>query len=570
MNRKLLAIVVLSSMLLLMGQTAHADLNDGLLAYWSFDACDAKDDSGNGHDGSIQGNLQCVQSNQGKAFYFDGNASIALPDQRFLDGYCNMTLSAWVTYQANDAVLHQILFSGDGRGGMDPLSLQFSASRPINFGFEDTINLLYLKYDNIPPDSIYLTNDVSYLFTTILSNDDNGSVMSVYLNDKLVYRKASSSNMCIGYDMDMLTHIGSTSTLSQGWIGYIDEVRIYGRAISDIEVSTLYAQLHPNSALTKQSFNDTRMNTYKFTLPEASTVAILSAGPLDLKGTLKNSNGKILKTNGGYKDIGKCNCSTDQELGRNQKNFMLRANLGQGSYSVEVRPQTATTPVDGNFSTIFLTRPSNSDGFFAGLDALLSDGYGANDYFDIYVKALYPEYYGTVNDLKATEDYGHAACYESVCKERQSKALTNFFLEHILAKPYLLSDDDIRNNWLSFLDADKNCRADDDFMLQGDGDLVFDGNQTFGSKFAKRCGSGKYCYNPETGELYRAAKCKVQNNVVKGDVFVQRLSTTNHYGLVYDGNNVIDANIKSDGLLRKGKNSLTPRNTSEWKVARPQ
>jgi len=45
---------------------------DGLVAYWSFDNCDANDDSGNGHNGTIYGNPQCVDGEKGKAFRFDG------------------------------------------------------------------------------------------------------------------------------------------------------------------------------------------------------------------------------------------------------------------------------------------------------------------------------------------------------------------------------------------------------------------------------------------------------------------------------------------------------------------
>ncbi len=35
-----------------MGQNAHADLKDGLVAHWSFDDYKATDNSGNGHDGN--------------------------------------------------------------------------------------------------------------------------------------------------------------------------------------------------------------------------------------------------------------------------------------------------------------------------------------------------------------------------------------------------------------------------------------------------------------------------------------------------------------------------------------
>jgi len=44
-----------------------------LLAYWSFDNCTATDDSGNGHNGTLNGNPTCVNGKIGKALKFDGN-----------------------------------------------------------------------------------------------------------------------------------------------------------------------------------------------------------------------------------------------------------------------------------------------------------------------------------------------------------------------------------------------------------------------------------------------------------------------------------------------------------------
>uniref|UniRef100_UPI00260A2BB0 hypothetical protein n=1 Tax=Thermococcus sp. TaxID=35749 RepID=UPI00260A2BB0 len=48
------------------------NLNRGLVAYYSFDHCDARDDSGNGHDGTIYGSPECVDGVKGKALEFDG------------------------------------------------------------------------------------------------------------------------------------------------------------------------------------------------------------------------------------------------------------------------------------------------------------------------------------------------------------------------------------------------------------------------------------------------------------------------------------------------------------------
>ena len=328
--------------------------------------------------------------------------------------------------------------------------------------------------------------------------------------------------------------------------------------------------INQNAATNNQKFDSTRTKTYEFTLSETTTLAILSAGPLDLKGSLRDQYGKEILANSGYNDSGSCNQCSDTsqtEKGNDQVNIMLRAKLGPGQYTVVVTPETNKTKATGNFSIVYLKRPENSSQFFAGIMALLNDGDSSNDYFDIYVKALYPEYYTDVNDITASSNYGKTICYKRVCKERQCKALTNFYLSHVLGVPTLFTDEKIRDNWMTFTDADRNCVADYDYVMTGNGYLVFHGNRDFGPA---RCGSGKYCYSTSLG-LLRGNSCKIANYGLRGDIFVQKISQQlNHYGIIYDGDHVIDANVGSDGMLRMGRNNQYIRDTDKWKVARPR
>ena len=62
--------------LLAISGMARADLNDGLVAYYSFDDCTARDVSGNGMDGSIKNNVSCTQGIQGsKAIHLQGQGT---------------------------------------------------------------------------------------------------------------------------------------------------------------------------------------------------------------------------------------------------------------------------------------------------------------------------------------------------------------------------------------------------------------------------------------------------------------------------------------------------------------
>ena len=76
-------------------QNAHADLKDGLVAHWSFDDCRATDNSGNGHNGTLNGNPQCVDGVKGKAFSFDGSTNW-IEGSINSDAFAgNWTISAW-------------------------------------------------------------------------------------------------------------------------------------------------------------------------------------------------------------------------------------------------------------------------------------------------------------------------------------------------------------------------------------------------------------------------------------------------------------------------------------------
>ncbi len=199
------------------------------------------------------------------------------------------------------------------------------------------------------------------------------------------------------------------------------------------------------------------------------------------------------------------------------------------------------------------------------MDNLLNDGDTSNDYLDVYVKALYPEFYGNVDTLTASSDYtGGCNDYKGISKYRQCRAMVQFYIHYILEKGWLCgTDSDIQSTkWLTFDDADNNCVADNDYIMQvGEGTLIYHSSDSFGSS----CGSGDYLYNPSTNTVSRGSG-NLTDYVVQGDIFVDNYY--GHYGLIYDGNNVLDANWGLDGKIHKALSDT--RGTDNWKVARPQ
>jgi hypothetical protein len=334
----------------------------------------------------------------------------------------------------------------------------------------------------------------------------------------------------------------------------------------------------PQSVITGGAFDSNRKNLYPFTLSESASIAILSGGALDVKARLLTlENSVVLDENGseyasGYTDIGSCVCSngglSQTPGGHAQANFMYRKqDLIAGDYVLEVTPEDAQTSIDGVYSVVFLKKASTSDEFFEGMEMLLSDEDTTNDHLDIYVKALYPTIYNTADTITVSNNYGNSICYSGVCRERQCKALINFFLYEILGINYLRGDTEIQSTyWTMFDDVDENCVADNDYMMQAEeGTLLYHSTSSFGSP---PCDSGDYFYNPIADEVLRSDSGNLWDYVSRGDIFADNVNS--HYGLIHDEDKIIDSNWASpmDGRLRFG-NELGARDSDNWKIVRP-
>jgi len=78
------------------GTSPSIVVKEGLVAYYSFDHCDARDDSGNGYHGVITSRPGCVPGVVGKALRFDGyNDRIKIPAE-ILNGKETFTINYWI------------------------------------------------------------------------------------------------------------------------------------------------------------------------------------------------------------------------------------------------------------------------------------------------------------------------------------------------------------------------------------------------------------------------------------------------------------------------------------------
>jgi hypothetical protein len=249
-NQRVVAVIFAG--ILLFPLSALADLNTGLVAHWSFDDCTAKDNSGNGHDGAITGNLECISGIDGKkAFHFKGS-------QYITTGYkqVNVTaysVSAWV----------KIAITEKGGGITDNRGAQFSGGK--------SLSLVSMQRPDPP-----------YYYTTFATHGDDiflGKSSPKLLKDNVWHHLVGTWEVASGVKVipsqfnlfidgvkisgeidngaNVISPLSGVGNLIIGryeawqnfFTGIIDNVRIYNRVLSASEVAELYTSSLPVSTL---------------------------------------------------------------------------------------------------------------------------------------------------------------------------------------------------------------------------------------------------------------------------------------------------------------------------------
>ena len=216
---------------------AHADLNTGLVANYSFDDCTAKDNSGNGHDGTINGNPQCVDGSKGKALTFNGiDNSVAIQNSPMLDKISNqLTTATWIKF--ND--LHTTSYGNDWQSIINKSAFVSSYGLMLSFGVDANPKILRFYLNGASANADYNWNDVKEKQWYQIVTTYDGANAKIYVDGKLATSNPVSGNINVN-DQDL--YIGKSVN---DWFGYylnadVSDLRIYNRALSETEVKSLY------------------------------------------------------------------------------------------------------------------------------------------------------------------------------------------------------------------------------------------------------------------------------------------------------------------------------------------
>lgn len=225
--------------------TSATGLNYGLMGYWTLDGKDTNwltgavtDRTGNGLTGALVGmstTTSGVSGKIGQALKFDSGVGSYVnlgtrPSLRFTQ---NVTVSAWV-YPTVASENNRTIFSFDSAaccGVNYALGIGLSGSAG-HFGFSINVS------GNTTEDSaVYTPNKWYHLVGTY-----DGSTINFYSNGVLRTSLSVSTTMSL-YNNNIATIGGQQVSGGAGtgiFDGYIDDVRVYNRPLSAIEVTQLY------------------------------------------------------------------------------------------------------------------------------------------------------------------------------------------------------------------------------------------------------------------------------------------------------------------------------------------
>lgn len=263
MKKKLLSLCVTGASLGLMAGTAVADLNEGLIAYYPFDG-DTKDATENGNHGEANGGLSYVAGKIKQAARFDGvDDYIEITPQSDVSQIGDFTIVAWVYLEGwKSHTDRQYIFDGHShsstatggflRPGFSLIYDQIDDREEIHNAIKSDGGT---TEQNTPVSISGLWHQLLYMrkgaedFTYV-----DGQLLSATYSRQL----AGDSPLNMAHNWFIGTFSGNnphyeSSISNYSFLGLIDELRIYNRALTEAEIEESYnsnCSIEPNCMAT--------------------------------------------------------------------------------------------------------------------------------------------------------------------------------------------------------------------------------------------------------------------------------------------------------------------------------
>jgi gliding motility-associated-like protein len=207
---------------------------NGLVGWWPFNG-NAQDESGNGNHGTVNGATltsdRFMKNNS--AYTFDGIDDFIKTIKTNVSGTGSRTYSIWFLSEKNVGQSNKILTDEGGTAcGSGFATLQYPSN---NIVFDNTCNPKVYNYFA----DVYIWNQVVMIFDDKIASNLNG--IKCYLNGALISNATISGNSNIITGNSIPLTIGKSRLGSDHFfVGKIDDIAIWNRALTDSEIKDLY------------------------------------------------------------------------------------------------------------------------------------------------------------------------------------------------------------------------------------------------------------------------------------------------------------------------------------------
>jgi gliding motility-associated-like protein len=223
------------------------DLTAGLVGYYSFCDCNANDHSGNDNHGILHGTPECTEGIKGEGFQFNttpgnngcgqaGGEYVELPTLGAIwqDGF---TVCAWTQYE-NISTYERIVDLGNASGENGGMPVWFGREgNSNNLAFESWISAdgnLNRTTGRLTAQNAITNGQIELYCATISGNN-----MRIYVNGALAAQKTGNPISNVERSSN---YIGRSNWCANDpdFKGFMDEVRIYNRALSEEEIELMF------------------------------------------------------------------------------------------------------------------------------------------------------------------------------------------------------------------------------------------------------------------------------------------------------------------------------------------
>lgn len=205
---------------------------DGLVAYYSFDNCDATDDSGLGGNGIIAGNAACGCGVSGSGLRFDGSTSVQILSNLDLIWSNDFTISFFLLPDPNGNAIMDVMSKSETCGIDSTLELRYNpVTRDVSLTLAQQANLNVRAQYAVPVDRCY--HHIAFV--------RRGRELILFYDG--VQRDLEPSSTVVQIINDGIFTLGAGPCLANGEVqfrGVMDELRFYNRALTSFEIQELY------------------------------------------------------------------------------------------------------------------------------------------------------------------------------------------------------------------------------------------------------------------------------------------------------------------------------------------